>query len=827
MVHALPWRIFGKYFAEAVCRLQAVCMRTIFGCLGILFFWAAEAQELRVRASDSGKPLEGVLFLMEQPFQAVSTDADGWTDLSVFPEEGQIQIRLLGYASQWTGVAELRRTEGAFFLTPNGSQLSQVTVSATRWVQARNESPFKVRGIPAEKVALEAPQNAADLLGQSGEVFIQKSQQGGGSPMIRGFAANRLLLSVDGVRMNTAIFRSGNLQNVLSIDPFSLESTEVLFGPGSVMYGSDAIGGVLNFYTLKPSFSHTDSLLAKVRVESRFSTANQELSNHLDLRLGNKHWALVLGATQNRYGDLKMGSRGPEDYLRTHYVGRIGGRDSVLRPADPLLQSPSGFVQEHFLFKASYNDRKKLQITYSLKHSQTTAYDRYDRLIQQTNGQPDQAEWRYAPQLWSSHLLHLRYTKKNQLFDAADLRVAYQLFEEGRISRRFGEDERLIRLELVEAFSVNADLVRSLGGWGQLFYGAEWVRNDVSSTARSENINSGVQTPAASRYPTSQWYSAAVFLSWQKTWKEQWTLQGGTRWNVFGLRSDFSNNRAFYPLPFEQARTDDRSLTGNVGVEWHPDEDWDMSLHLSSAFRSPNVDDMGKIFDSEPGRVVVPNPDLRAEKANILEWDFSRKIAKGVELDVALYTTWMRDAMLRQAFSLQGADSVFYDGVLSEVQAVQNTGSLRVWGLEFRLDVAFSQKLHWISSWSQQQGIETDGQKQEVPLRHAAPAFGRSGLYYEANRLCLSLYSLFSAQMSAEDLPPSEQAKPHLYALDANGAPYSPAWYTLNVKAELRLLEQLHLRLGLENFTDQRYRPYSSGLAGAGINGVFGLSWEL
>ena len=187
--------------------------------------------------------------------------------ISPFSRRGQIQIRLLGYASQWTGVAELRRTEGAFFLTPNGSQLSQVTVSATRWVQAENESPFKVRGIPQKKVALEAPQNAADLLGQSGEVF-QKSQQGGGSPMIRGFAANRLLLSVDGVRMNTAIFRSGNLQNVLSIDPFSLESTEVLLA-GSVMYGSDAIGGVLNFYTLKPSFSHTDSLLAKVRVENR------------------------------------------------------------------------------------------------------------------------------------------------------------------------------------------------------------------------------------------------------------------------------------------------------------------------------------------------------------------------------------------------------------------------------------------------------------------------------------------------------------------------------------------------------------------------------
>ena len=212
---------------------------------------------------------------MEQPFQAVSTDADGWTDLSVFPEEGADTDPFIGLCQPVDRSCRIAPHGRRLLLTPNGSQLSQVTVSATRWVQARNESPFKVRGIPQKKVALEAPQNAADLLGQSGEVFIQKSQQGGGSPMIRGFAANRLLLSVDGVRMNTAIFRSGNLQNVLSIDPFSLESTEVLFGPGSVMYGSDAIGGVLNFYTLKPSFSHTDSLLAKVRVESRFSTANQ------------------------------------------------------------------------------------------------------------------------------------------------------------------------------------------------------------------------------------------------------------------------------------------------------------------------------------------------------------------------------------------------------------------------------------------------------------------------------------------------------------------------------------------------------------------------
>ena len=112
-----------------------------------------------------------------------------------------------------------------------------------------------------QDVQFQNPQTTADLLSNSGEVFIQKSQQGGGSPMIRGFATNRVLIAVDEVRMNNAIFRSGNLQNVISIDPFAVENTEVLFGPGSVIYGSDAIGGVMSFTTLAPKFSDSSKVL--------------------------------------------------------------------------------------------------------------------------------------------------------------------------------------------------------------------------------------------------------------------------------------------------------------------------------------------------------------------------------------------------------------------------------------------------------------------------------------------------------------------------------------------------------------------------------------
>ena len=134
-------------------------------------------------------------------------------------------------------------------------RLDEVVMSVSKWEQQKKEVPNKIVSIDAQTIALNTPQTSADLLQSSGKVFVQKSQLGGGSPMIRGFATNRLVLSVDGVRMNNAIFRGGNLQNVISIDPFNIRNTEIIFGPGSVIYGSDAIGGVMNFYTMYPTLS--------------------------------------------------------------------------------------------------------------------------------------------------------------------------------------------------------------------------------------------------------------------------------------------------------------------------------------------------------------------------------------------------------------------------------------------------------------------------------------------------------------------------------------------------------------------------------------------
>ena len=280
------------------------------------------------------------------------------------------------------------------------------------------------------------PQTSADLLSQTGAVFVQKSQLGGGSPMIRGFATNRVLLVVDGVRMNNAIYRSGNLQNVISIDALSTETAEVIFGPGSLIYGSDAIGGVMDFHTLDARFSKDKKMQVRGSVLSRYSTANKENTIHADINLGWKKWSVLSSFSYSKFDDLKMGENGGQDnYLRPEYVEIVNNTDNIVQNSDPRIQRFSGYNQTNFLQKIRFKPNENWDLQYSFTYAKTGDAPRYDRLIQYRNGALRFAEWYYGPMKWNMHNLQILHSKKTNIYDDARLTVAYQDYEESRIDR--------------------------------------------------------------------------------------------------------------------------------------------------------------------------------------------------------------------------------------------------------------------------------------------------------------------------------------------------------------------------------------------------------
>lgn len=785
-----------------------------WSCLGF-------SQIVSVQDKESKNALGFVSITDKKTHQTLVTNAAGKADVSDFKEADEIVFSFIGYASKTLSFEQLKTIDFKVQLEPSSINLNQVVVSANRWRQESANVPSKITSISPKEVALQNPQTAADLLNVSGKVFIQKSQQGGGSPMIRGFATNRLLYTVDGVRMNTAIFRGGNIQNVISLDPFATENTEVFFGPGSVIYGSDAIGGVMSFQTLTPQFSLTDTPQVSGKAVGRYSSANREKTGHFDVNVGWKKWALVSSFSSYDYDHLKMGSDGPDDYLMPYYVKREDSTDVVVKNEDPELQRPSAYSQINLMQKVRFKPNNKWDFEYGFHYSETSPYGRYDRHNRMRDGLPRYAEWSYGPQKWMMNNLSILHHGKNKLYDELSIRIAQQSFEESRISRDFNKSNREIREEHVEAYSANFDFSKNIGSRHNLFYGVEAVYNDVKSVGTDENIESGIKMPGASRYPQANWASYGIYLNDQFALSEKVMLQAGLRYNQYQINADFDTT--FYPFPFTEAKIDNGALSGNLGVVYRPADDWVIRANLATAFRSPNVDDIGKVFDSEPGAVVVPNPNLQAEYAYSADVGIAKVFGDFLKVDLSAYYTQLQDAMVRRDYRLNGMDSINYDGEMSRVQALQNAAVAHVYGVQFGFEWKLPLGFSLSTDLNFQEGEEEMEDGSTSPSRHVAPFFGVSRLAFQAEKLRFQLYSQYQGERSFNNMPVSEVGKTEIYALDDQGRAYAPAWYTLNFKASYQLSKVLMVTAGLENITDQRYRPYSSGISGAGRNFILSL----
>ncbi len=797
-----------------------IMMKIACSILFSLIYITTNSQILVVRNALTHEPLDLVLFYTNNPNIQHTTNSKGEIDISVFAKCKNIFTYINNYKSESYDYLDLKnKTE--ILLEPINIDIDEIIVSANRFNQISSEVPIKIETINPKQIFLHNPQTAADLLNITGGVFVQKSQQGGGSPMIRGFAANRLLYSVDGVRMNTAIFRSGNIQNVISLDPFAMENVEVLFGPGSVIYGSDAIGGVMSFQTLVAELSASKETFVTGKAVARHSTANNEQTFHFDINVGWKKFAMLTSISSNNYGHLKMGTNGHDEYLCNYYITRQNNKDIVNTNPNPLVQQPTGYSQINIMQKLRFKPNTKWNLSYGVHYSETSEYGRYDRHIKYKNNFPTYAEWNYGPQKWLMNNINVKHNNTTFLYDRLNMRIAQQYFEESRITRKINSNNRRIREEKVDAYSVNLDFSKSLSENNTIFYGAEYVLNNVNSEGTQVNIENNKQTPIASRYPKSIWQSYGVYLTNKYLISEILTMQTGIRYSGYILNSDFKSD--FYSFPFSEAKINDSKITGSAGFVLNTESKWLISLNLSTGFRSPNVDDIGKIFDSEPGFLVVPNPNLKAEYAYNADLSVTKVFADFIKINCSAFYSFLDNALVRRDFTFNGVDSLIYDGELSRVQAIQNAAKANVYGFQAKIELKLPENFSIKSNLNYQKGYEELDDGSISPARHTAPFFSITGLSYKANKLSVNLNVIFNGRVSYNDLPESMKNKNFMFAKDINGNPYSPQWYTLNLRATYRLTDIFSIFVGLENITNQRYRPYSSGIASAGRNMIFSL----
>ncbi len=712
--------------------------------------------------------------------------------------------------------AEIKLNRHQVLLSLRAYDLGQLTVSAHRWEQRREDVPVRITLIPAREIAFQNPQTAADLIACTREVFVQKSQLGGGSPMLRGFAANSVLLVVDGIRMNNAIYRSGNLQNVISLDPNFIENTEVHFGPGSVIYGSDAMGGVMIFNTVQPRLAIDDTLVYRVKPMVRYSSANNEKTAGILIKAGVKKWGSATSFTISDFGDLQTGSnrssRFPDQGKRFEYVFFTGTHDSIMVNPDANVLVPSGYSQWNIAQKIRYRPGENADLVYGFQYSATSDIPRYDRLIEYRQGKLRYAEWYYGPQKWMMHNLQLRLLGENRIFDNTKITISYQFSEESRHDRKLNDLQRTSRTEKVHAFILNADFEKSPGAT-KIFYGFEGYYNRVHSLASTLHILSGHKSPASTRYPDGQnhYGSLAAYGFLKKPLNEHLVMNTGVRYSYVLLHSTLIDTM-FYHFPFRMIDLNTGFLNGSLGLTMHPSKALQLNANLSTGFRSPNLDDAGKIFESEPGNVVVPNPGLRPEYTLNSEFGIIYTGADLLRLEVNLFHTWLFDVMVRRNFQYLGQDSMIYNGELSKVQAIVNAGQGEIAGvfadLRFNLNKDFSISSSFTYTYGREKGNEGN-----IPLNHIPPIFGATTLDYSGKRTRIEASLVYNAAKKWDDLDPSEQAKIFIYTEEG-----SLAWFILNLKVAYQILPELQLNAGIENITNKHYWPYASGIPAPGRN---------
>ena len=708
----------------------------------------------------------------------------------------------------------------------SSKQLQDVVIYANKFPTLSKNIVQRVVAL-TDKVLLQQQANTADILTASGQVFVQKSQAGGGSPVVRGFEASRVLLMVDGVRMNSAIFRAGHLQNIITVDNMILDRVEIVYGPSSTLYGSDALGGVVHLFTKQPQLYKSNVISKKALWKAdgnlvyRYGNGQNENRQHIDVNIANNKWAYLTSFTNSSFGDMRQGNKRlaayPDFGKRLFYVALENNTDVVKdNSASVNSQKQSGYKQTDFLQKVLFKPNDNTEHLLNVQISNSSDINRYDRLTETSKGLPVYAEWYYGPQVRNMIGYKLTKSNLNGYFQKLTTNLNYQHLEESRMSRRFKSNNKDYRFEAVDIFGLNLDLLHQ-GKSSTFNIGVESYYNHVGSTAYRNHIATNVRSAITTRYsdgPTNM-SNYALYAQHTQFLKGNWVLNSGLRLNNVQLNANFKDT-ALMHFPFTDANQNNTAITGNLGMAYNGADGLRVTFGVSSGFRAPNVDDLTKVFDTRTGYVVVPNKDLKPEYTYNAELNVS-KTTSIYSIGASLFYTWFKNALVVDKFKWNNASAILYQGILSDVYATQNKAKAVVYGFNVNGSANLTPNTTLAATYTYTKGNyadrKLDGLNTALPLDHIPPTYGRVGLKHDVKKFAAELFTVFNGWKRIEDYNLNGEDN-EIYATKDG----MPAWQIWNINTSYQASKKLSFSFQIENIADLNYRYFASGISALGRN---------
>jgi len=794
------------------------------------------AQEVLV-IDELGSPIKEVHLVNQLGDVHTFTDKNGLADLSDFDTNETIIISRSGFLSLSLSKSIINSFDNQITLIFDSETIGEV-ILLTR-IDDENLKTTADRRVILHTKEIERlnTQNTADLLEKRAGINVQKSQMGGGSPVIRGFEANRILLVVDGVRLNNAIYRGGHLQNIISIDNASLEQVDIIFGPSSSEYGSDALGGIIHLKTKRPKFSEKPKFSHSY--STRYATANKGISKHYDMQYTGADFALFSSFSHSDFDDLRMGSyrsHGYSDWGKVYHFIEDGVQQEN---TDADIQRNTGYSQTDFMQKVILKIDPQWTLTGNFQYSNSSNIPRFDKLNDYKTVDYDSlnnqtiynglkyGSWNYGPQKRYFSSIQLDHSVNNILMDSAQLIFAYQDVYESRHIQKIGSEESINRYEKVDIYSFNANFRKN-----KLRYGMEYYSNTVNSKANLHNLQT-VSSYEQTRYPNggSSMNSLAGYLTYSKNFGEQLKIHSGLRYTQNELKALFHNTRT-WTLPYDSIGYKYKALTGNLSLAYHPNESWKIAAIASTGFHAPNIDDTGKLFIKSK-ILTIPNFNLAPEFAKTIELNITKNINNRILINANAYYTLIDDAIMRV-----DADTNDYNGFIIDpdedflyIKTNKNTGKAEIYGATASISMRIASNYTLESDYTYIKGRNI---KNDLPFTHIPPSFGKTAFYADYDNWRASFFVLYNGRKAIDEYDiesgtDNEEESPIEWVLHEESNSMiieyqgTPAWYTLNMSAMHRFSESFTVQLALENILDSHYKTFASGLSAPGRNFILTL----
>ena len=777
----------------------------------------------------ANNPIAGVLVYNENINFTGKTGKNGSILLPDSIKSVELNFYLFGFKSAKINTGTIFKNGGIVVLKPISHSLQDIIIVG-RNEQYLQDIISETSIISQKDIEVTQSKTTADALMMSGNVFVQKTQFGGGSPVLRGFEANRVLLVLDGIRMNNAIYRNGHLQNSINVDNFALKRIEILFGPGSLTYGSDAIGGVIHFKTKDPVFN-----TQYVDYKLRYSSAAREKTGFIGINYGKKNFANLFIFSKSSFGDLVSGSKRPAKYpgfgKRNYYVKTIEGKDTIVKNENPDKQIGTGYSQYNILNKSLFRLNKNALFTFNLQFSNTSDIPRYDFLTEKKNGHFKYAEWYYGPQKRFLGSMRLDFSNVNIMYDNAVLIAAIQKINEDRIYRKYKKAKRNMNIERLWVASFSADFKKYIrhNKNHELVYGVDFQYNDLSSSAKRIDINTGeTDFDILTRYPSGLAINYRMGGYLQYVFGEHdypYQLSFGYRLenNDIDIRYERSNVVKWPEEYIDGLHNENTSHAFSTGIKYDFGYDYVISANLSSAFRNPNIDDLAKIRVKK-GEMLVPNLDLKTENSYNFEYSLSKVFKKDnnfIKLKATAYFTKLYNVIVRDVFTLPDGSSLYIDGNDTlQVMANQNDKSEEVLGFSFGIKGKYK-KLDFSSAFVYTNGNIVRDVYDISPAPHIPPVFGNAKLSYNHKKLDIDFILLYNGKKPLKEYGGSVD-NPENATEDG-----TYAWTTYNIYITYKWKKFINVNLGVENILDLHYRPFASGVSAAGRNFIVGFSGKI